>query len=117
MSDNEIRLIDANELIKNYLNHCLTEFESKNKCMADENVIAIIDNAPTVEITETEIQKVLNKRCMTAVTNEYLIALHTTYHEAYKKGLDDGKAIMIKEIKERLEERYKHDQQNDTGRS
>lgn len=39
-------------------------------------VCAIIDNAPTVEITETEIQEVLNKRCMTAVANEYLVALH-----------------------------------------
>ena len=35
-----------------------------------------IDNAPTVELTETEVQEVLNKRCMTAVANEYLIALH-----------------------------------------
>lgn len=35
-----------------------------------------IDNAPTVELTETEIQEVLNKRCMTAVANEFLIALH-----------------------------------------
>lgn len=38
--------------------------------------IEYIDNAPTVEITETEVQEVLNKRCMTAVANEYLIALH-----------------------------------------
>lgn len=35
-----------------------------------------IENAPPIELTETEIQKVLNKRCMTAVTNEYLIGLH-----------------------------------------
>lgn len=35
-----------------------------------------IDDAPTVELTETEIQEVLNKRCMTAVANEFLIALH-----------------------------------------
>lgn len=40
------------------------------------DVFDIIDNAPTVEITETEVQEVLNKRCMTAVANEYLIALH-----------------------------------------
>lgn len=33
-------------------------------------------NAPTVELTETEIQEVLDKRCMTAVANEYLVALH-----------------------------------------
>ena len=36
----------------------------------------IIENAPTVELTESEVQEVLNKRCMTAVANEYLIALH-----------------------------------------
>ena len=36
----------------------------------------LIDNAPTVKLTETEIQEVLNKRDMTAVTNDYLIALH-----------------------------------------
>lgn len=41
-----------------------------------DDVIQTIDNAPTVELTETEVQAVLNKRCMTAVTNEYLIALH-----------------------------------------
>lgn len=35
-----------------------------------------IDKAPTVELTETEVQEVLNKRCMTAVANDYLIALH-----------------------------------------
>ena len=36
---------------------------------------AIVDNAPTVKLTETEIQEVLNKRCMTAVANDFLIAL------------------------------------------
>ena len=40
------------------------------------DVFCYIDSAPTVEITETEIQEVLNKRCMTAVANEFLIALH-----------------------------------------
>ena len=44
-----MRLIDADELIENFLNHCRTEFEIKNCCMANENVIAIIQNAPTVE--------------------------------------------------------------------
>ena len=44
-----MRLIDADKLIKSYLDHCRTEFEIKNCCMADENVINIIDNAPTVE--------------------------------------------------------------------
>lgn len=38
----------------------------------------IIEDAPTVELDESVIQEVLNKRCMTAVANEYLIALHGT---------------------------------------
>lgn len=37
----------------------------------------IIDNAPTIELNESIIQEVLNKRCMTAVANEYLVALHS----------------------------------------
>ena len=45
-----MRLIDADDLIKRFLDHNRTEFEIKNCCMANENVIAIIDNAPTVEI-------------------------------------------------------------------
>ena len=44
-----MRLIDADALIKSYLDHCRTEFEIKNCCMASENVLAIIQNAPTVE--------------------------------------------------------------------
>ena len=63
-----MRIIDADELKK-----CKVYSEERH-----EYVVAVfnIDNAPTVELTETEIQAVLNKRCMTAVTNEYLIALH-----------------------------------------
>jgi hypothetical protein len=49
-----MRLIDADELIKSYLDHSRTEFEIKNCCMASENVIAIIDNAPTVERPQGE---------------------------------------------------------------
>ena len=37
---------------------------------------AIIDNATPVELDESVIQEVLNKRCMTAVANEHLIELH-----------------------------------------
>ena len=40
-------------------------------------VLNAINNTPTVELTEDDIQEVLNKRCMTAVTNEYLVALMT----------------------------------------
>jgi len=39
-------------------------------------ILLVIDNAPTVELDESVIQEVLNKRCMTAVANEYLIELH-----------------------------------------
>lgn len=39
-------------------------------------VLDVIKEAPAVELTETEIQEILNKRCMSAVANEYLIALH-----------------------------------------
>lgn len=49
-----MRLIDADALIKNYLDHCRTEFEIKNCCMADENVLAIIQNATTVDIPDLE---------------------------------------------------------------
>lgn len=39
------------------------------------DVFCHIDGAPTVELDEGVIQKVLNKRCMTVITNEYLIEL------------------------------------------
>ena len=48
-----MRLIDADALKEAFLNHSCTEFEIKNKCRTDENVLALIDNAPTVE-TYTE---------------------------------------------------------------
>lgn len=65
-----MRIIDADEL-KKY------KVRSEERC---EYVVPVynIDNAPTVELTETEVQEVLNKRCMTAVANEYLIALHNS---------------------------------------
>lgn len=44
-----MRLINADDLIKAFLNHCCTEFEIKYKCRSDENVLALIVNAPTVE--------------------------------------------------------------------
>ena len=66
----------------NWCEHCcpLNDFED------------LIDNAPTVELDESVIQEVLNKRCMTAITNEYFIALHGKrpqgeYIEKYKKIL------------------------------
>ena len=64
-----MRLIDADALKEEFGRIALDEW-------IKVAALHIIDNAPTVELTETEIQAVLNKRCMTAVTNEYLIALH-----------------------------------------
>jgi len=43
-----MRIIDANVLVNEFLNVCRTEFEVKNKCMTDENVLHLIQNAPTV---------------------------------------------------------------------
>ena len=80
----EIRLIDANALQEKWKEECggdcatcgyLKTEKDKDSC-TDWIGCKLIDNAPTVEITETEIQAVLNKRCMTAVANEYLIELH-----------------------------------------
>lgn len=47
-----MRPIDADALKEAFLNHSCTEFEIKNKCRAEENVIALIDNVPTVEDNE-----------------------------------------------------------------
>ena len=65
-------------------------------------VIMTIDKAPTVELTESEVQEVLNKRCMTAVANEYLIALHgkterpkeSELVKAYLQGFNTGVEIV-----------------------
>lgn len=48
---------------------------------AYDEIMSIIDNAPAVELDESVIQEVLNKRCMTAVANEYLVALHGKGHK------------------------------------
>ena len=49
-----------------------------------------IEYAPTVELDESVIRAVLNKRCMTAVANEYLIALHDKRpHGEWIKHIDD----------------------------
>lgn len=71
------RLIDAEELksgLKQYFSD--GTLDSVSAKLAFNMILRKIDEAPTVEITETEIQEVLNKRCMTAVANEYLVALH-----------------------------------------
>ena len=78
------RLIDAEalkEVIKGYI-------YPPDYSVLDEDIYNAIDNAPTVEITETEIQAVLNKRCMTAVANEYLIALHGKSDRPHGKWIE-----------------------------
>lgn len=60
----QMRLIDADELIKSFLDHNRTEFEIKNCCMANENVIAIITNAPALVPEPINLYK---KRALTLV--------------------------------------------------
>lgn len=64
-----MRLIDADSLINVIENSYLTAGEKRLFKIK-------VNKAPTVEITEEEIQNQLNARCMSVVANEYLIALH-----------------------------------------
>ena len=65
------RLIDADAL-KDGIDKFIGYLDEDMIC----RIKVVIDNAPTVELDEGVIQEVLNKRRMTAVANEYLIALH-----------------------------------------
>lgn len=74
-----MRLIDADKIKIESRKHCIncTLNGTKHCKTCVINLICDrLDLQPTVELTETEIQEVLNKRCMSVVTNEYLIALH-----------------------------------------
>lgn len=97
-----MRNIDADALIKKFMNVCRTEFEIKNKCMTDENVIALIHNAPTVEYpeqitvecdTEEEKQKLLsalrNAR-ITGVVEEKRPQVDITEEQAIDKLHETG---------------------------
>lgn len=71
------RLIDAEALKKK----CAEVVKASNNsdfipCPTWNNAMELIDNAPTVNLNETQIQEILNKRSMTAVANEYLSELH-----------------------------------------
>lgn len=66
-----MRLIDADELRKCAIPCEIHKGASTDLCVP----LYQIDNAPSVELDESVIQEVLNKRCMTAVANEYLVAL------------------------------------------
>lgn len=83
-----MRLIDADELnTHKFLTPQVKVIGGRHNGKTREQIIesyqkgwndaidAIIDNAPTVKLTETEIQEILNKRRMTAVANDFLIAL------------------------------------------
>ena len=72
-----MRLIDADEL-KNVLSDkdYITYTHEFGDAIPVDWIMSAIDNAPTVELDESIVQDVLNKRCMTAVANEYLIELH-----------------------------------------
>lgn len=64
-----MRLIDADELIRRIEKSYLTKGEKRLFSVK-------VRHMPTVELDDDVIQEVLNKRCMSAVANEYLIALH-----------------------------------------
>lgn len=72
-----MRLIDAD---------ALKEVMWRSAVDTREKIAEIIDNAPTVKLDESVIQEVLNKRCMTAVANEYLIAFHGKIPQGEWKG-------------------------------
>ena len=68
-----MRLIDADYLKQMFDVACGANREVFNIADSVYNfAIKTIDDAPTVELDESIIQDVLNKRCMTVVTNEYL---------------------------------------------
>ena len=81
LPESDMRLIDGYALARKIFSHSYSVpvLENENKVLSE--VLQMVHNAPTVKITETEVQAVLNKRCMTAVTNEYLIALHQALEE------------------------------------
>ena len=76
-----MRLIDADALIKKFMNVCRTEFEVKNKCMTDENALHLIYDVPTVEPTIT------CKEC-----DGYEAGYSAGQHDARPKGGWIGKA-------------------------
>ena len=54
MTENKGDLISREALIKALLNRCRSEVECLNHFWYDENIIALIDNAPTVERPQVE---------------------------------------------------------------
>lgn len=65
-----IRLIDANALLRQ--DDLVTYDEDGFRIW----YVTDINRVPTYELTEDDIRPVLESRCMTAVANEYLYALH-----------------------------------------
>lgn len=70
-----MRLIDADALIKAIFEHCRSEKECLNHFWYDENIIALIDNAPTVE--------------------------YPFYSEAYQTGYEEAKKEAEKTMKKK----------------
>ena len=68
-----MRLIDADELSEHKFTRKLAKGSDYMRGWNDA-IDAIDDNAPIVD--ESDIQAVLNKKCMTIVTNEHLRALY-----------------------------------------
>ena len=66
-----MRLIDADELTRRIEQSYLTKGEKKLFSVK-------VRHMPTFDLDESVIQEVLNKMCMTAITNEYLIELITS---------------------------------------
>ncbi len=73
-----MRLIDADELEMSFDKECDGDCEICENALRNNGFYSckLIADAPTVELDESIIQEVLNKKCMTAVTNEHLVALH-----------------------------------------
>ena len=72
-----MRLIDADALKEKLdeLERYIDCDENLTTWIQSDEVYKAVDNAQTVELNESVIQKVLNPRCMTVITNEYLIEL------------------------------------------
>ena len=80
-------LISRSALKEAFLNHSCTEFEIKNMCRANENVIALIDNAPTVEAVPLD----FHEKCMDLTVKEMLEkSTESEIVKAYTKGFDTG---------------------------
>lgn len=96
-----MRNIDADALIKKFMNVCRTEFEIKNKCMTDENVIALIHNAPTVEYPEQ-----ITVECYTEEDKQKLLS--ALRNARVTRVVEEERPQVEKEHKERIFNPFDH---------